>query len=156
MENKLLALALALVLTQCYHALPYHGNYMSRGNYDGYGVENKGYGGSKSYGYDGGDDEDGYDAGSSYGSKTSYGGKSYGDKSSYGDRSYEGKSYGDNAKIIEEVRIVKNIVIEKMPVKSYGYGSHMGSYGQNRYGREQESNTFFNVYPLNYLKKVWI
>jgi hypothetical protein len=135
MENKLLVLALAVILIQCYHAAPYHGNYMSRGNYDRYGVEGRGYGGSKSYGYNDRDDEDGYGAGSSYGSKNLYG-----DKSSYGDRSYEGKSYGD--KIIEEVRIVKNIVIEKSPVKSYGYGSNLGSYGQNRYGRVQESNTF--------------
>ena len=122
---------------------------MPRGNYGGekkgHGGESKGYGGSKSYGDDDEDVKEVKD------SEWSYVGKP-----SYGIRLYGGKSNGDNEEYIKLVRIVKNIVIEKMPVKSYGYGSHMGSYGQNRYGREQESNTFFNVYPLNYLKKVWI
>ena len=130
MENILSALALALILTQCYQAAPYvSSSYISRGNYGGYGNggESKGYGGSKSYGYDDGDNADG----SSYGMKPSYSGGSYG-----------GKSYGDNGMIIEEVRIVEDIVVKKVPVKSYGYGSDMGSYGQNRYGSDEKSNIF--------------
>jgi hypothetical protein len=132
MEKNLLVLALALILTQCYQAAPYvPRSYIPRGNYGGYGneVESKGYGGSKSYGYDDGDDEDG----SLYGMKPSYSGRSYG-----------GKSYGDNGVIIEEIRIVEDIVVKKVPIKSYDYGIDMGSYGhgQNRYVRDEKSINF--------------
>ena len=60
------------------------------------------------------DDEDSY-ALLCNGSKPSYGGKS-----SNRGRSYGKKSFGDKEEIIEEVRIVKDIVFKKSPVKSYG------------------------------------